>query len=84
MDWQRALAEIAYVAGEAVAVRNAGFTEGALRYPRDDIGLRMICAFNGIQPEQAPRGWHYWPNAGTQKAWERVATALRNKERTND
>jgi hypothetical protein len=45
-------------------------------YPRSHEGLLALCAFNGIKPEQAPRGWYYWPNLPTQKAWERVIAAL--------
>lgn len=77
MGWQRALSEIAYVAGEAVACREAGFTENALHYPRSREGLIALCAFNGIKPEQAPRGWHYWPNAGMKSCWERVIASLK-------
>ena len=72
----RALEEIAAFAAEAVAVREAGFTLEALRYPRSYEGLIVLCAWNGIKPEQAPRGWHYWPNEGTKKAWERVIEEL--------
>jgi len=68
--------QIAYVAGELKAVRDAGFTEEALHFPRSEEGLIALCAFNGIKPEQTPRGWHYWPNAGMQKCWERVISAL--------
>jgi hypothetical protein len=75
-DIARALAEIAYVAGELQAVRDAGFTAEALKYPRSRKGLIALCAFNGIKPEQAPRGWHYWPNKGMQACWERVIAAL--------
>lgn len=77
---ERAVSEIAYVAGEIRAVRDAGFAEAALAYPRSREGLIALCAFNGIRPEQAPRGWHYWPNAAMRDAWERVIAALRAKE----
>jgi hypothetical protein len=72
----RALAEIAYVAGELHAVRAAGFTSEALKYPRSEAGLLALCAFNGIRPDQAPRGWRYWPNPAMKAAWERVIAAL--------
>lgn len=75
-DLRRAFEQIAHVAGELKAVRAAGFTEQALHYPRSRDGLIALCAFNGIAPEQAPRGWHYWPNEGMKKAWERVIAAL--------
>lgn len=68
MSWERALGEIAYVAGEMHAVREAGFMEGALRFPRSRDGLVALCAFNGIKPEQAPPGWRYWPNAAMKSA----------------
>src|SRR4051812_45811737 len=71
-----ALSQIAYVAGEIVAVREAGFTEAALAFPRSEAGLVALCAFNGIKPEQAPPGWRYWPNAGMKACWERVIEAL--------
>lgn len=75
--WQLAIAEIAAVAREAVAVRDAGFTTDAFNYPRADDELKLLCAFNGIRPEQAPRGWRYYPNAGMMKAWQRVTEAAR-------
>lgn len=73
----QAAGEIAYVAGELKAVRDAGFTSEALHYPRSREGLIALCAFNGIKPEQAPRGWHYWPNKGMKACWERVIVALK-------
>lgn len=78
MDWKRALGEIAHVAGECVAVRDAGWTTAALAFPRSHEGLVALCAFNNIPVDKAPLGWHYWPNAGMQKAWERVIAALRS------
>ncbi len=69
----RPFAEIAAFATEAVAVRDAGFTTEALRYPRTDHEVALICAFNGCPLHLAPRGWRYFPNAGTKKAWKRVA-----------
>lgn len=77
MSWQRAISEIAAFAAEAVAVRDAGFTTDALAFPRCELGLKALCAFNGCSPEQAPRGWRYYPNAGVKKQWERVIAALR-------
>ena len=77
MNWQRALGEIAMVAGELVAVRDAGFTEAALAYPRDEFALDLLCAFNGCPPKLAPNGWRYFPNELTKKAWQRVADAAR-------
>jgi hypothetical protein len=77
VSWQRALSEIAQVARELVAVRDAGFTERALKFPRDEFALELLCAFNGASPSNAPRGWRYFPNEGTAKAWGRVADAAR-------
>lgn len=77
MNWTRALSEIAHVMAEAHYCREAGFTIEALNYPRSPDGLAALCAFNGIKPEQAPRGWNYWPNVSTKKAWERVIDALK-------
>lgn len=74
---QCALDQIAYVAGELQAVRDCGFTEEALKYPRSHLGLVALCAFNGIRIDQAPHGWKYWPNKGMQDCWERVIEALR-------
>ena len=75
-DWKRAFAEIAHVAGELKAVRDAGFTGHALQFPRSEAGLVALCAFNGIKVEQAPPGWRYWPNAAMKAAWERVVANL--------
>jgi hypothetical protein len=74
--WVLALSECAHIMREAHAVREAGFTIDALNYPRSREGLIALCAFNGIKPEQAPRGWHYWPNPQMKKSWERVIEAL--------
>jgi len=72
----RAIVQISKLATELKAVRDAGFTEQALRYPRSEKGLIALCAFNNIKPEFAPRGWRYWPNAAMRDAWERVIAAL--------
>lgn len=82
MNWQRALAEIAHVAGELIAVRKAGFTAAAFAYPRDEFALELLCAFNGVEPSKAPKGWRYFPNEGTAKAWGRVADAARARLET--
>lgn len=76
MNWQLALSEIAHVMGEIHACRQAGFTGAALAFPRDQLALKMLCAFNGCQPHQAPNGWRYFPNEATKKAWTRVADVL--------
>lgn len=67
------------------AVRAAGFTEEALNNPRDEFGLVLLCAFNGIKPGQAPPGWYFHPNHSSAEAWKRVADAARAYlERGND
>lgn len=76
MSIQRALDEIAFLAGELLAVRQAGFTEHALQFPRSEKGIIALCAFNNIPVEKVPRGWKYWPNAGMKAAWERVIKEL--------
>jgi hypothetical protein len=59
-------------------VREAGFTEAALREPREPEALRLLCAFNGAPAGWAPpRGWHYFPNAKSAAAWERVMREAR-------
>lgn len=73
----RALGQIAHVAGQAVACREAGFTSNALNYPRDELAFKLLCAFNGADPSKAPDGWRYFPNPATAKSWGRVAAAAR-------
>lgn len=76
MSWVLALSEIAEVCRLRIAVREAGFGDEALNYPRDDRALKAICAFNNCPVEKAPAGWRYFPNAGTRDAWTRVVEAL--------
>lgn len=58
--------------------RKAGFTQNAAKYPRSEAAFRMLCAFNGVAPEQAPPAWRYYPNQSVRECWERVASvALR-------
>lgn len=59
MDEQiiRAFDEVANVCKHRMAVREAGFTDEALKYPRSWGGLVALCAWNGTKPEQAPLGW---------------------------
>lgn len=54
-------------------LRKAGFAADADKLPRDEIALRLLCAFNGVDGS-APPGWWFHPNASSQKAWGRVAT----------
>lgn len=42
---------------------------------RDELGLRMLCAWNNIPREAAPAEWSQHANAWTRDAWARVAEA---------
>lgn len=53
--------------------RAAGFDETAAERPRSPFAFRLLCAFNGVEPDKAPRAWRYYPNQWTADAWERVA-----------
>lgn len=76
MNWQRALAECVHVMGELHAVRDAGFTEAAFEFPREPLAVRLLCAFNGAPAGWTPpRGWHYFPNLLSWRAWGRVMLA---------
>lgn len=57
--------------------RKAGMSGDAARYPRDDLAMVMLCAFNGIEPHQAPPAWWFHPNHQSVKAWQRVADAAK-------
>lgn len=63
---------------EQVAVRKAGFTDAALAFPRDELCVKLLRAFNGV-PENwpTPLGWRFFPNAMTRDAWLRVTEAAR-------
>lgn len=54
-------------------LRAVGFTSAARQYPRDEIAMRLLCAFNGVKPGQAPPGWWFYPNNASHEAWKRVA-----------
>jgi hypothetical protein len=57
-------------------VREAGFTEAALKFPRSALALRLLCAFNGAPAGwSAPRGWRYYPGLASLRAWSRVMVA---------
>lgn len=55
-------------------LRVAGFSGHA--GARDDLALRLLCAFNGIDPAKAPPGWKVRPSESTKAAWERVAAVI--------
>jgi hypothetical protein len=42
---------------------------------RDELGIRMLCAWNNIPREAAPSEWSNHANASTRDAWARVAEA---------
>lgn len=73
----RALEQIVALMAELHSLREAGFDHSAIALPRDDLALKMLCAFNGCPPKLAPNGWRYFPNAATKRAWCRVAEAAR-------
>jgi hypothetical protein len=76
VDWILAMEEICEVMVARQAVRDAGFDDESLQYPRSRLGLIALCAFNGIPVEKAPPGWKYWPNKGMKSCWERVIAAI--------
>lgn len=56
-------------------LRAIGFTTAALAFPRDDLALRLLAAFNNVDVEKLPRGAAFFPNESTRAAWDRVAKA---------
>lgn len=56
-------------------LRDAGFS-GIESY-RDEVALRLLCAFNGIDPAKPPPGWWAHPNSSSRMAWKRVADEAR-------
>lgn len=63
-----------WTAGEVTdkQLRDTGFTAKARDYPKDETALRLVCAFNGVDPAIAPPGWWFHPNASSREAWLRV------------
>lgn len=61
----------------AQELRDAGFAADANTLPRDEQALRLLCAFNGVDPIQAPPGWWFHPNESSKAAWHRVLVAAR-------
>ena len=74
-----AFVEISKFATVAVSLRDAGFTTEAIRWPRDPLALKLLCAWNNLLPEKAPPGWAYHPNDKSFEAWERVAATAREE-----
>ncbi len=58
-------------------LRATGFAVGATDIPRDQVALRLLCAFNGVDWQKAPPGWWFHPNESTRAAWQRVADEAR-------
>ncbi len=44
---------------------------------RDELAIRMLCAWNNISREQAHADWNRHANQWTMDAWDRVADAVR-------
>ncbi len=53
--------------------RAVGFTELAKDFPRDDLAIALLAAFNNVRPDQLTEGMKCFPNAATAEAWKRVA-----------
>jgi len=70
------LEEIAKLAALLISLRECGFTEKALWFPRSYPAMAMLCAWNNIPVDKAPRAWWFFPNEQTKKAWERAAKAV--------
>lgn len=71
------IGEIFIMENEKCHFRDVGFTAKASQFPRDELALAMLAAFNNVRPDQLTDGMHFFPNESTQKAWERVAEAAR-------
>jgi hypothetical protein len=55
--------------------RAAGFSGAAREFPRSELAIYLLCAFNGIERQIAPKTWEFHPNEWSRDAWERVADA---------
>lgn len=64
--------------------RAAGFTANAADHPRDEIALRLLCAFNGVDPRIAPPTWWFHPCESSKEAWKRVADEAERIYAAND
>ena len=56
-------------------LRAAGFS--GMVSIRDEVALRLLCAFVGVDPKLASPGWWAHPNASSREAWKRVADEAR-------
>jgi hypothetical protein len=52
-------------------LRDAGYSVSVGEL--DETALRLLCAFNGVDPKLAPPAWWHYPNESSRAAWERVA-----------
>lgn len=57
--------------------RSVGFTPAAAEFPRDELAIKMLAAFNNVSPDQLTEGMLFFPNESTRTAWRRVADAAR-------
>lgn len=37
--------------------------------------MAMLCAWNNVPIDKAPKGWWFFPSEADKKAWERIAAA---------
>lgn len=57
--------------------RAVGFTPAAAEFPRDELAIKMLAAFNNVSPDKLTEGMFFFPNESTKIAWTRVADAAR-------
>lgn len=57
--------------------RAVGFTPFAAEFPRDELAIRMLAAFNNYPQDKLPEAMKFFPNESTARAWGRVADAAR-------
>lgn len=57
--------------------RAVGFKPAAAEFPRDELALIMLAAFNNVSVDKLSEGMRYFPNESTKTAWTRVADAAR-------
>ena len=63
----------------SVDLRAAGFSGWVGE--RSSLELELLCAFNGVDPSDAPAAWRFHPNESTQNAWRRVVAIVAAAER---
>lgn len=62
---------------EKCPFRMVGFTPAAAEFPRDELALIMLAAFNNVPVTALTEGMRYFPNEATKNTWARVADAAR-------